>query len=163
MGEAHVTTQTKWCSAVVLVIVVGLSSFAAQAGEVTQKGHDTWVCTVLKSIAIRDVYNHSMEMYVCEGTASIEGGETGTLKSQGVGDFIAGTGWEKGYFKITYDDGSVVHGKSEGTATPTTAEGTYQITSGTGRFAGINGSGTYTCKGNGHEGTCDWTEIYTVP
>ena len=58
MGEAHVTTQTKWCSAVVLVIVLGLSSFAAQAGEVTQKGRDTHVCTDQKFIAIGDVPDH---------------------------------------------------------------------------------------------------------
>ena len=163
MGEAHVTTQTKWCSAVVLVIVLGLSSFAAQAGEVTQKGRDTHVCTDQKFIAIGDVPDHWIGVFVCEGISTTEGGEAGTLKERGIGDFIAGKGWAKGYAEVTYDDGSVVRAVWEGTKTRTTAMGAYQLTSGTGRFAGINGSGTYTCKSHGQKGECDWTETYTVP
>ncbi len=164
MGEAHVTTQTKWGSAVAMVIVLGLSSFAAQAGEVTQKGRETNVCTDQKMIAIGDVPDHWIGVFVCEGTFTTEGGEAGTVESRGIGDFIRGEGWEKGYAKITYDDGSVMRTNWEGTTTRTTGEGTYQITSGTGRFAGINGSGTYTCKNTKYNNwECDWTETYTVP
>lgn len=163
MGEAHVTTQPKWGSAVVLVIVLGLSSFAAQAGEVTQKGRDTYRCTDRKFIGISDVPGHQIGVFVCEGTFTTEGGEAGTLDIRGIGDLIRGEGWEKVYTKITYDDGSVMRASGEGTLTPTTGKGTYQLTSGTGRFAGINGSGTYTCKGDDHKGDCDWTGTYTVP
>ena len=163
MGEAHVTTQPKWGSAVVLVIVLGLSSFAAQAGEVTEKGRDTYRCTDLKFIAIGDVPKHLIGVFDCEGISTTEGGEVGTLKSRGIGDLVAGKGWVKGYFEVTYDDDSVVRGNWEGTETPTTAKGTYQYTCGTGRFAGINGSGTYTGKSKGHKGDCDWTGTYTVP
>ena len=96
MGEAHVTTQTKWGSAVVLVIVLGLSPCAAQAGEVTQTGRDTIVCTDRKFIPIGDVPDHWIGVFLCEGTFTTEGGEAGTLESRGIGDFIRGEGWEKG-------------------------------------------------------------------
>ena len=94
MGLVHVTTQTKWGSAVVLVIVLGLSSFAAQAGEVTQKGRDTYRCTDRKFIGIGNVPKHLIGVFVCEGISATEGGEAGTVKTRGIGDFIAGKGWE---------------------------------------------------------------------
>ena len=95
MGEAHETTQPKWGSAVVLVIVLGLSSFAAQAGEVTEKGRDTYRCADQKMIAIGDVPDHWIGVFVCEGISTTEGGEAGTVKTRGIGDFIAGKGWKK--------------------------------------------------------------------
>ncbi len=100
---------------------------------------------------------------------STAGGETGIILFLGTGDYIAGRGPEQGYYTITYDDGSAVHGKWEDILAPdeggktSTAKGTYQITSGTDRFAGIKGSGDYTCKSYSGKGYCDWTETYTLP
>ena len=169
MGEAHLTTLNNWGGAVVLVIALGLPAFAAQAGEVTQKGRDTYVCTDEKFVEIGDVPDHWVGVFDCEGISSTEGGEAGILVNRGIGDYIAGKGPEQGYYEVTYDDGSIVRGKFEDILTSdegaetSTAKGTYQITSGTGRLAGIKGSGNYTCKSYGGKGYCDWTETYTVP
>ena len=169
MVEAHLTTLTKWGSAVVLVIALGLPAFAAQAGEVTEKGRDTFACTDEKYVEIGDVPDHWVGVFACEGISSTEGGETGILETWGTGDYIAGMGPEQGYYTTTYDDGSTVHGKWEDILTPdeggetSTCKGTYQITSGTDRFTGIKGSGSYTCKSYGSKGYYDWTETYTVP
>jgi hypothetical protein len=169
MVETHLTTLTKWGSAVVLVIALGLPAFAAQAGEVTATGRDTYVCTDEKFVEIGDVPDHWVGVFECEGISSTEGGEAASFEFWGTGDYTAGMGPEQGYYTITYDDGSIVHGKFEDILTPeeggktSTCKGTYQITSGTDRFAGIKGSGSYTCKSYGSKGYYDWTETYTVP
>ena len=170
MVEAHLTTLTKWSGAVVLVTALGLPAFTAQAGEVTHKGRDVYVCTDEKFVEIGDVPDHWVGVFACEGISSPEDAEAGTIEFWGTGDYIAGMGPEQGYYTVTYDDGSIVHGKFEDILTPdeggktSTCKGTYQITSGTDRLAGIKGSGSYTCKSyGGKKGYFDWTETYTVP
>ncbi len=169
MVEAHLTTLTKWGSAVVLVIALGLPAFAAQAGEVARKGRATFACADEKFVEIGDVPDHWVGVFACEGISWAEGGEAGIFEFWGTGDYIAGMGPEQGYYTVTYDDGSIEHGKWEDILTPdeggktSTCKGTYQMTSGTDRFAGIKGSGSYTCKSYGSKGYYDWTETYTVP
>ena len=170
MGKGHFAKSTTRAGPLVLVIALGLPAFAAQAGEVTQKGRDVFVCTDEKYIEVGDVPDHWVGVYKCEGISSTEGGEAGTFEIWGTGDYIAGLGPEQGYYTIIYDDGSAVHGKFEDILTPeeggktSTCKGTYQITSGTDRLAGIKGSGSYTCKSyGGKKGYFDWTETYTVP
>ncbi len=169
MGKGHFAKLITRAGPLVLVIALGLPTFAAQAGEITQKGRDTYVCTDEKYVEIGDVPDHWVGVFVCEGISTTEGGEAGIFMNRGIGDYIAGMGPEQGYYEVTYDDGSIVRGKWKDILTPdeggktSTAKGTYQITSGSGRFAGIKGSGSYTCKSYSAKGYCDWTETYTVP
>ncbi len=169
MGKGQLAKLTTQAGPLVLVIALGLPVFAAQTGEITQKGRDTFACTDEKYVEVGDVPDHWVGVFFCEGISSPEGGDSGILEVWGTGDFIAGMGPEQGYYTTTYDDGSTVHGKWEDILTPdgggetSTCKGTYQITSGTNRFAGIKGSGNYTCKSYGGKGYCDWTETYTVP
>ncbi len=169
MGKIHFAKLNRWVGPLALVIALGLPVFAAQAGEITQKGRDVYVCTDEKYIEVGDVADHWVGVYKCEGISSTEGVEAGIFEFWGTGDYIAGRGPEQGYYTVTYDDGSAVHGKFEDILTPdeggktSTCKGTYQITSGTDRFAGIKGSGSYTCKSYGSKGYYDWTETYTLP
>ena len=169
MDKAYLAKLTRWGGHIVVVIALGLPMLAAQAGEITQKGRDVFVCTDEKYIEVGDVPDHWVGVYKCEGISSTEGGEAGVFEFQGTGDYIAGRGPEQGYYTVTYDDGSAVHGKFEDILVPdeggksSTCKGTYQITSGTDRFAGIKGSGSYTCKSYSGKGYYDWTETYTVP
>ncbi len=169
MVKGHFAKLSRCVGALALVIALGLPVFAAQAGEITQNGRDTFLCTDEKYIEVGDVPDHWVGVYKCEGISSTAGGETGIFMFLGMGDYIAGRGPEQGYYTVTYDDGAAVHGKfedilaqDEGGKT-STAKGTYQITSGTDRFAGIKGSGNYTCKSYSGKGYCDWTETYTLP
>ena len=169
MDKAYLAKLTRWGGHIVVVIALGLPMFAAQAGEITQKGRDTYHCADDKFVEVGDVSDHWIGVYKCEGISSTVGGETGIFMLLGTGDYIAGRGPEQGYYTITYDDGSAVHGKWEGILAPdeggktSTGTGTYQIISGTNRLAGIKGSGNYTCKSYGDKGYCDWTETYTLP
>ncbi len=169
MDKAYLAKLTRWGGHIVVVIALGLPMFAAQAGEITQKGRDVFVCTDEKYIEVGDVPDHYIGVFDCEGISSTEGVEAGIFEFRGIGDYIAGRGPEQGYYTVTYDDGSAVHGKFEDILVPdeggksSTSKGTYQITSGTDRFAGIKGSGSYTCKSYSAKGYCDWTETYTVP
>jgi hypothetical protein len=169
MQSRYITKLIKWGGLGTLAIAVWLPATFSQAGEITQKGRDVFVCTDEKYIEVGDVPDHLVGVYKCEGISSTEGGEAGIIEFQGTGDYIAGKGPEQGYYTITYDDGSAVHGKFEDILVPdeggksSTCKGTYQITSGTDRFAGIKGSGSYTCKSYSGKGYYDWTETYTVP
>ena len=169
MQSRHIAKLIKWGGLVTLAIAVWLPATFSQAGEITQKGRDVFVCTDEKYIEVGDVPDHFVGVYKCEGISSTEGGEAGTFEFWGTGDYIAGLGPEQGYYTITYDDGSAVRGKFEDILVPdeggksSTCKGTYQITSGTDRFAGIKGSGSYTCKTYSGKGYFDWTETYTVP
>ncbi len=170
MGKAYLAKLTRWGGFIVVVVALGLPMFAAQAGEITQKGRDTYHCVDEKFVEVGDVSDHWVGVYKCEGISSTVDGETGIFLLLGTGDYIAGRGPEQGYYTVTYDDGSAVHGNWEGILAPdeggktSTGTGTYQITSGTDRLAGIKGSGDYTCKSyGGKKGYCDWTETYTLP
>ncbi len=107
MVEAHLTTLTKWGGSVVLVIALGLPVFAAQAGEVTQKGRAVYVCTDEKFVEIGDVPDHYVGVFYCEGIDSIEGVEDSIIEFWGTGDYTAGMGPEQGYYTATYDDGAM--------------------------------------------------------
>ncbi len=169
MQSRHIAKLIKWGGLVTLAIAVWLPATFSQAGEITEKGRDVFVCTDEKYIEVGDVPDHWVGVYKCEGISSTEGGEAATFEFWGTGDYIAGLGPEQGYYTIIYDDGSAVRGKFEDILTPdeggksSTCKGTYQITSGTDRFAGIKGSGSYTCKTYSGKGYFDWTETYTVP
>ena len=165
----HIAKLIRWGGLVTVAIAVWLPATFSQAGEITQKGRDTFACTDEKYVEIGDVPDHWVGVFACEGISSTEGGETGILETWGTGDYIAGMGPEQGYYTVTYDDGSIVRGKWEDILMPdeggktSTCKGTYQITSGTDRFAGIKGSGSYTCKTYSGKGYFDWTETYTLP
>ncbi len=151
MGKIHFAKLARWLGALALVIAVGLPVFAAQAGEITQKGRDTYHCADDKYVEIGDVPDHWVGVFDCEGISSTEGVEAGIFEFRGIGDYIAGMGPEQGYYAVTYDDGSIVRGKFEDILVPdeggksSTSKGTYQITNGQARGNDVR------CR---HAGTC---------
>ena len=58
MGKIHFAKLNRWVGPLALVIALGLPVFAAQAGETTQKGRDTFLCTDEKYIEVGDVADH---------------------------------------------------------------------------------------------------------
>jgi hypothetical protein len=90
-------------------------------------------------------------------------------------DYIKGTGKFHGYNVATFEDGSTLCIRYEGTATPEADgrtsrwEATCDLTKGTGRFEGIQGGGSFAGKrlastpGAGAQYYVDYDLTYTLP
>jgi len=100
-------------------------------------------------VTVQDVAGHEMNLIEVSGpqVSSDPLWNGATVRYWGLGDLIAGTGTQTGYFMNTRPSGDVDYGTFTGTITTaagvSTMEGTYKNIGGTGRLAGISGGGTY--------------------
>ena len=113
MQSRHIAKLIKWGGLVTVAIAVWLPATFSQAGEITQKGRDVYVCTDEKYVEIGDVPDHWVGVFDCEGISSTEGVEAGIFEFRGIDDYIAGMGPEQGYYAVTYDDGSFTRFKPQ--------------------------------------------------
>jgi len=118
--------------------------------------------------------DHIIGIYDQTGLASFDTGEVASLKNPGTLDYIKGSGTIQGYTVLTFEDGSTMTTKYQGTTRPDSSgkgsrwESTWTYTQGTGRWAGIQGGGTSTGRrfvpfGGGVQLYSDITGTYTLP
>ena len=163
-----------------IIALTALAIFAfgmsvTQAGAATMKFRLVLFHTKVEIIKVEDVEGHIVGIYESTGLASLETGEVAVFEVLGgTFDYTKGTGIHDGYDPLTFEDGSTIDFKSEGTTRPdpkgkgSLFEGTSVIYQGSGRYADIQGEGTYTGRrvvpiGAGAQMYFDWILTYTLP
>jgi hypothetical protein len=134
-----------------LIISVWILGSPIQAGAENHKYRVSSYVLKLEILPVGDVEGHIIGFYFRKGLAHFETGETGTIRNCGTADYIKGSGPVQFYSIVTFEDGSTIVGKYEGTVERNPkghglAKGTGEYTKGTGRFAGIKGKFTWAGK-----------------
>jgi hypothetical protein len=153
-----------------------LAAFASMslAGAETMKFRQVQFYTKGEVLQIGDVPDHIIGIYDQTGLASFETGEVASLALKGTLDYIKGSGTIQGYSILTFEDGSTMASKWQGSTRPDPSgkgsrwKGTFTFIQGTGRWAGIQGGGTFTGRrivpfGAGAQAYTDNTGTYTLP
>ena len=127
-----------------------------------------------ENIPVADVEGHTVFLQVRGAFYVFENGEVGNSRVIVTGDFSKGSGPFMQYVTLTFEDGSTIIIKSQGTV-GTSAAGTSaggwksEIIKGTGRFEGIKGTHAAKAKylpvekGLPQEGYGEGTFTYTLP
>ena len=152
----------------ILVIAASLLVPVTQVAAKTAKFRVVFVFTKMEPIQVGDVEGHFVGTYEIKGLSSHENGEVATYRDWGTFDSIEGF---KGYFVLTFEDGSTQWANYQGTSKPAQDgkvmlyEGTWECIKGTGRFEEIEGSGSFTGKNFTPPGVVyiDYTGTYTLP
>jgi hypothetical protein len=135
------------------IIAVWLLAPATSAIAKTEK----FKCRIISQIAkihrieVGDVEGHIIAIYERRGLQFSDDGEVGSYVNWITSDTINEKGTFEGYNRVTYEDGSTVDAKFQGTSEPleggrSTGKGTFSYIGGSGRFEGIKGSGSFTYK-----------------
>ena len=161
---------------IVMLSIAALAAFAALslAGAETIRGRQVQFITKAEVIQVGDVPDHIIGIYDQTGLASFETGEVASFALKGTLDYIKGSGTIQGYTILTFEDGSTMTTKYQGTTRPDPSgkgsrwESTWAYIQGTGRWAGIQGGGTSTGRrfapfGAGAQAYSDVTGTYTLP
>jgi hypothetical protein len=159
-----------------MLCVAALTAFAAmsRAGAETMKFRQVQFYTKGEVLQIGDVPDHIIGIYDQTGLASFDTGEVASFALKGILDYIKGSGTIQGYTVLTFEDGSTMTTKYQGTSRPDASgkgsrwETTWTYAQGTGRWAGIQGGGTSTGRrfapfGAGAQAYTDVTGTYTLP
>jgi hypothetical protein len=103
--------------------------------------------TSVQTQDVGDVEGHVVGLIRISGIASFQDGSTATASTVTYFDYVKGSGTNASYSNISFDDGSVLWLKLDGSATPqgtrTILRGTATVIGGKGRFAGAKGDGGY--------------------
>jgi hypothetical protein len=103
--------------------------------------------TSAQSQDVGDVEGHVLSLVRASGIASFQDGSTATTFLIAQTDYTRGSGTNTSYNNLTFDDGSVLWYKTEGTAivdgNRTIFKGMITVIGGKGRFAGAKGEGGY--------------------
>ena len=165
-------------SVVILFGILAMSSLilgsAIQVGaETIHWKFYTWV-NKAQEVPIDDVEGHVVRFVERGDFFVLENGEVATGKSIATVDFIKGSGTYTEYVTITFQDGSTMIRKNQGTVRGVFAGGSGDIKSeiikGTGRFEGAKGTASSTIKylplekgEAGPKGYGETTFTYTLP
>ena len=159
-----------------LIMTAFLLMAATQARAATMKYRIVMFHTKVEFIKVGDVEGHIVGINQTTGLASLETGEVAVYSQWGAFDYTKGTGIHRQYGRLTFEDGSTIDLKFEGT-TRSDPKGkgslfkstSLVITQGSGRYAGIQGHGSYTGRrvvpvvGAGAQLYSDNIMIYTLP
>ena len=164
-----------------IIALTALAIFAfgvsvTQAGAATMKFRLVLFHTKVEIIKVEDVEGHIVGVYESTGLASLETGEVAVFEVLGgTFDYTKGTGIHDGYTRLTFEDGSTIFIKGQGTTRPDPKGkgslfegGTGEIYQGSGRYAGIQGRASYTGRrvvpvGAGAQLYLDYVLTYTLP
>ena len=139
-----------------IVALTALIMTALLLMSVTRAGAETmkfrWVLfhTKVEVIKVGDVEGHIIGLNDTTGLALLETGEVAVVTERGTADYTKGAGIHRGYERLTFEDGSTIDLKYEGTTRPdpkgkgSLIKGTLVLYQGSGRYAGIKGEGSYT-------------------
>ena len=166
-------SKTKIIALVALITALLVVS-VTQAWAATMKFRIVTFHTKLEVIKVGDVEGHIIGVLDSPGLASFDTGEVAVLSQWGSFDYTKGAGIHKAYLRLTFEDGSTIDYKMEGTTRPdpkgegSLLEGTSEIYQGSGRYARIQGKGTHTGKrvvalGAGAQVYFDFILTYTLP
>ena len=141
----------------------------------TMKCRDTGYAAKLNVIEVGDVPGHIIGVGEFPGVLSSDDGSVATTSTKDMFDYVKGSGKFHGYNVATFEDGSTLCIRYQGTATPEANgktsrwEATCELIKGTGRFEGIQGGGSFTGKrlasmpGAGAQYYIDYDLTYTLP
>jgi hypothetical protein len=103
--------------------------------------------TSVQTQDVGDVDGHVVGLIRISGIASFQDGSTATVSTVTYFDYVKGSGTNSSYSNISFDDGSVLWLKLNGSGTlqgtRTILRGTATVIGGKGRFAGAKGDGGY--------------------
>jgi hypothetical protein len=145
--------KSLWVLFGILVILAWVLGSAIQAGAETMNFKTyNWVIK-RETVPVADVEGHALGLTVRNAYFIFENKEVATSISVGTHDYIKGKGPFMQYVTLTFQDGSTIIIKSQGTVgapvagTPTVGgyEGS-EIIKGTGRYEGVKGSLTLKLK-----------------
>jgi hypothetical protein len=159
-----------------LVIMAWLLASVTQAGAETLNYKFYTYVVKAEKMPIGDVEGHTVFSQLRGSFLVFENGEVATATAVVTGDLVGGAGPFMQYVTITFEDGSTIIIKSEGTVGEPAA-GTHraggwksEIIKGTGRFQGIKGAHTAKAKylpvekwEAGPKGLGEGTITYTLP
>jgi hypothetical protein len=154
----------------ILVISYWVLWSANQAGAETMNYKVyNWVIKT-ERVPISDVENHTVGFEVRKGISVFENGEVATHTSVSTSDLINLSGPVAFYVTISFQDGSTIVYKTQGTRRGSAVEWTSEILKGTGRFEGIKGTQSGKIKylpvetgEAGPKGYGEATITYTLP
>ena len=158
-----------------LIIAAFLLASFTQAVAATMKFRLVLFHTKVEIIKVEDVEGHIVGIVQSTGLASLETGEVAVYALWGNFDYTKGTGIHRQYGRLTFEDGSTIDVKFEGTTWPDPKgkgslfkSTSLVITQGSGRYAGIQGKGSYTGRrvvamGAGAQLYSDNILTYTLP
>ncbi len=170
------TKRSMWILFGTLVISAWVLGAAIQAGAETLDYKFYTYVTKAENIPVSDAEGHTVLLQVRGAFYVFENGEVATSSSVATADLIKWSGPFMQYLTLTFEDGSTIIIKSQGTVgapasgTFTTGGWTSEIIKGTGRFQGIKG--THSAKGKylpvekgeaGAKGYGEGTFTYTLP
>ena len=160
---------------ILAVALLGILVAPPLAGAETLKWRQVMFNTKVEVLPIGDVPDHIIALYDQTGLASFDTGEVASVASKGTLDYIKASGIHRGYIIFTFEDGSTITAKGQGTtrtdpgAKSSRFEATWTCIQGTGRWAGIQGGGTYTGRrfapviAGSTQLYLDFTGTYTLP
>jgi len=169
------TKTSKIIALTALIMTAFLLMSVTQAAAATMKFRVVFFHTKVEVIKVGHVEGHIVGIYESTGLASLETGEVAVVEILGgTFDYTKGTGIHDGYVRLTFEDGSTIDFKVEGTTRPAPKgkgslfEATDMIYQGSGRYAGIQGKGTHTGRrvvalGAGAQLYMDVILTYTLP
>ncbi len=146
------------------------------AETITEKGRDVFHYVKVEVIKVGDVDGHITGIAEAKGLEFDESsGQVANYSNKPMFDYINGSGPFQGYSISTFEDGSTLITKYEGTTTAlpggvSTWKGTVSSMKGTGRFEGIQGTASFTGKrmapltpGGSADCYTDYIRTYTLP
>ena len=127
-----------------IILLVG----AGPSGAETLNGQLVVTVPDAKVMEAGDAEGHVVLLAQLQGLVIFDDGEVATLTGLEVADDTAAQHVFFGYKVVTFEDGSTMSARFEGTqyAGDDSYKGTFTYIGGTGRFAGIEGGGTLTGK-----------------
>jgi hypothetical protein len=140
------TKKYMWIFFGILVVSVWVLGSAIQVGaETWNYKFYTWVIKS-ESVPVADVEGHALGFNVRNAFYVFENGEVATSMSVGWNDYIKGAGPFMQYLTLTFEDGSTIIMKNQGTVGGPAGQWTSEIIKGTKRFEGIKGTVTSKAK-----------------
>jgi hypothetical protein len=133
------------CLAVMVLLGGSLPASAAMKMKWKAVSHITKV----ELMHVQDAKDHIMGIYEHKGIALFDDGQAGAFLDRGSFDMYVPTGSHGGYVKISFNDGSTIEFKYQGTEYRKPGidlpfiKGTGSFINGSGRFANIKGTLSY--------------------
>jgi hypothetical protein len=171
------TKISKIIALTALIMTAFLLISVTQARAATMKFRVVFFHTKVEVIEVGDVEGHIVGIYKSTGLASLETGEVAVFEIfAGTIDYTKGTGIHDAYWRLTFEDGTTIDFKSEGTTRPDPKgkgsvfkSTSMVVTQGSGKYTGIQGTGSYTGRrvvpvvGAGAQLYMDIVLTYTLP
>ena len=167
--------RAKFCFMIFAVAMIVAFVAVPLAGAETLKWRQTAYVSKVNAIEVGDVPGHFVGVSELAGLAFFESGEVATCLTRAMWDYTKLSGPNEGYTLFTFEDGSTIVEKFQGTQTAVPGGKTslwkaaFSFVQGSSRFAGIQGSGSYSGKriggppAAGIQGYNDCTATYSLP